>query len=119
MSPLIVEGLLGLPELKAVVLETFGAGNGPTENWFLNALRSATTRGIIILNVTQCNKGFVEQGLYETSNAFAEIGIISGQDMTTEAALVKLMYLLGLNYNPSDMQRILLESISGELTSSE
>ena len=61
----------------------------------------------------------VEQGLYETSSAFEDIGIISGGDMTTEAALVKLMYLLGLNYNASDMKRILLESISGERMSGE
>jgi L-asparaginase len=112
-----VEGVLALPGIKAFVLETFGAGNGPTDVWFLNALRNATSKGIIILNVTQCNKGMVEQGLYETSSAFEEIGIISGGDMTTEAALVKLMYLLGLNYNPTDMKRILLESISGERNS--
>jgi L-asparaginase len=85
----------------------------------LDALRKTTSRGIIILNVTQCNKGMVDQGLYETSSAFEEIGIISGQDMTTEAALVKLMYLLGSNYNATDMRRLLLESISGESMSGE
>jgi L-asparaginase len=114
MSKMLAEGLLSIEGLRAIVLETFGAGNGPTDSWFLDALRKATERGIIILNVTQCNKGMVEQGLYETSGAFEEIGIISGGDMTTEAALVKLMYLLGLNYNPTDVRRILLESISGE-----
>ena len=112
-----VEAVLSLDGIKAFVLETFGAGNGPTDTWFLDALRHATSRGIIILNVTQCNKGMVEQGLYETSSAFEKIGIISGGDMTTEAALVKLMYLLGLNYSASDMKRILLESISGERNS--
>ena len=114
-----VEGMLALNGIKAFVLETFGAGNGPTDTWFLEALRNATTKGIIILNVTQCNKGMVDQGLYETSGAFNEIGIISGGDMTTEAALVKLMYLVGLNYNPTDMKRILLEPISGERNSGE
>jgi L-asparaginase len=117
ISKTYVEGILALPGIKAFVLETFGAGNGPTDTWFLDALRHATSRGIIILNVTQCNKGMVEQGLYETSSAFEKIGIISGGDMTTEAALVKLMYLLGLNYSASDMKRILLESISGERNS--
>ena len=116
ISRTLVEGILSIGGLRAFVLESFGAGNGPTEDWFLQALRDATARGIIILNVTQCNKGMVEQGLYETSSAFEEIGIISGGDMTTEAALVKLMYLLGLNYASADMKRILLESISGERT---
>jgi L-asparaginase len=114
ISRTLVEGILSIGGLRAFVLESFGAGNGPTDDWFLAALRNATSKGIIILNVTQCNKGMVEQGLYETSSAFEEIGIISGGDMTTEAALVKLMYLLGLNYSSSDMKRILLESISGE-----
>jgi L-asparaginase len=114
ISRTLVEGILSIGGLRAFVLESFGAGNGPTDDWFLAALRNATSKGIIILNVTQCNKGMVEQGLYETSSAFEEIGIISGGDMTTEAALVKLMYLLGLNYSNADMKRILLESISGE-----
>jgi L-asparaginase len=117
ISKAYVEGVLALPGIKAFVLETFGAGNGPTDRWFLDALRSATSKGIIILNITQCNKGAVEQGLYETSSAFEQIGIISGGDMTTEAALVKLMYLFGNNYKASDMKRILLESISGERNS--
>ncbi len=116
ISRTYVEGILSISGMKAFVLETFGAGNGPTDSWFLDALRHATSKGIIILNITQCNKGMVEQGLYETSSAFEEIGIISGGDMTTEAALVKLMYLLGLNYYSTDMKRILLESISGERT---
>jgi L-asparaginase len=116
ISRALVDGMLSISGIRAFVLESFGAGNGPTDEWFLQALRDATSRGIIILNVTQCNKGMVEQGRYETSSAFEEIGIISGGDMTTEAALVKLMYLLGLNYNAADMKRILLESISGELS---
>lgn len=119
LSPLVIEGILNLPKLRAVVMETFGSGNGPTESWFIDALSAAIKRGVTILNVTQCNKGSVDQGLYETSESFEAMGIISGRDMTTEAALVKLMYLLGLNYNSSDMRRILLESISGELTASE
>lgn len=89
-----VEGVLNIRGLKAVVMETFGSGNAPSGAWFVDLLKKAVERGIIIVNVTQCLSGAVEQGKYKTSTRLAEIGILSGGDITTEAAVTKLMFLL-------------------------
>lgn len=91
----VVESILGIPTLRGVVLETFGAGNAPTDDWFLDALRSAINRGVLIVNVSQCEGGRVTQGRYQTSKQLEQIGVVSGADITTEAAITKLMVLLG------------------------
>ena len=90
-----VRHALSMPDLKAVVLTTFGSGNGPTDEAFLDALRDAVERGVIFVNVTQCVGGRVEQGRYQTSRAFVDMGMVSAHDMTVEAAVTKLMFLLG------------------------
>ena len=90
-----VRHALSMPDLKAVVLTTFGSGNGPTDEAFLDALRDAVERGAIFVNVTQCVGGRVEQGRYQTSRAFVDMGMVSAHDMTVEAAVTKLMFLLG------------------------
>jgi L-asparaginase len=97
MTESYVNGILGINNLKAVVLETFGAGNAPTCEWFINAIEKAILNNIIIVNVTQCLNGSVMQGKYNTSSTLGELGVLSGQDITTEAALAKLMFLLA-NY---------------------
>lgn len=112
-----VDAFLSIPDLKAVVLETFGSGNAPSRIWFRNALKLATQRGIIIVNKTQCHTGSVEMGRYETSLNLLDAGVLSGYDITTEALVAKLMYLLG-EY-PNDTQKVrkmLTESIAGEMT---
>ncbi len=112
----VLRGTLNAHDLKGIVLETFGAGNFPQKPALHEALRDAIARGIVIVNVSQCNKGFVEQGRYETSYALQKMGVIGGADMTSEAALTKLMHLLGQGHNPAETERLMMTSLRGELT---
>jgi len=111
-----VKHLLEVSNLKGVVLETFGAGNAPTLFWFLKLLENAIEKGIKIVNITQCAGGSVIQGHYETSVALKEIGIINGKDMTTEAAIAKMMYLLGEKLSKNDFKNYFEKSLRGEIT---
>ncbi|MBI3509391.1 MAG: type I asparaginase [Bacteroidetes bacterium] len=111
-----VEAMLHIKDLRALVLETFGSGNTNTEKWFLQALEKAVKKGLIILNITQCDAGRVEQGRYETSSGLAKAGVIGGADMTTEAALTKLMSVLANEKNISRVKKQLVTDLRGELT---
>lgn len=116
ISETVVNSILSANGLRAVILETFGSGNAPTEQWFVNALSNAIGKGIIILNITQCNSGKVEQGRYETSAQLKNIGVIGGGDMTAEAAVTKLMFLLGQKMSASELKKQLQKSLRGEIT---
>ena len=110
-----VKAILSTPGLRGLILETFGSGNAPTDPWLVNALQDAIRRGILIVNISQCPGGMVIQGRYETSKQLAEIGVTGGSDMTTEAALTKLMLLLG-EFGSEKTKRLISMSLAGELT---
>lgn len=107
--------ILSNTSLKAVVIETYGSGNAPTDAWFYKEVKEAVNRGLYIINVTQCSGGSVIMGQYETSSHLQELNLISGKDITTEAAIAKLMYLLGTNIERNNFKKIFETSLRGEL----
>lgn len=113
ITPQHIEAICGIPKLKALVIETYGAGNAPTAPWFIEILQKTIQNGVLIVNVSQCLNGSVEQGKYKTSQQLLAIGAIGAGDMTLESTLCKLMFLLD-NASKDDIQRFLEADISGE-----
>jgi L-asparaginase len=115
ISETVLSSIFNIEGLKGVVLETYGAGNAPTEEWFLTLLQKAIQKGLQIVNVTQCSIGSVSMGHYETSTTMKKLGIISGKDITTEAAITKLMYLLGQNIAQEEFKFVFETPLRGEM----
>ena len=116
ISEVIIKGIMNTPKLKAVIIETFGAGNCTTEKWFIKILEEAILKGIHIINITQCSGGSVMMGHYETSNQLKRAGVVSGKDITTEAAVSKLMYMLGQNISNDVFKNKFETALRGEMS---
>src|SRR6201996_3029509 len=115
ISARVVANIL-FSDVRGIVMETFGAGNTTTDQWFIDLLEKAINSGKVILDISQCKVGTVELGRYETSKQLKDIGVANGYDMTFEAAVTKLMYLLGQTDDLSEVKRLLETDLRGELT---
>ena len=113
----VVKAHLEIPGLRGLVLETFGTGNSPIFPWFMKLLKDAIDKGIVIVNVTQCLYGSVEMHRYENGRQLEKIGVVSGYDITTEAALTKMMILLGNGKSTTEIKYLMQKSLRGEITS--
>jgi L-asparaginase len=112
----LIQAIINTEGLRGLIIETFGSGNAPTYQWFLDDLKKFIDNGGIILNVTQCHGGSVEMGLYETSRQMLAAGVISGKDITSEASITKLMYLLGRYSSGAKVAESLSKSLAGEIS---
>lgn len=114
----VVHHLIDAPELKGIILRSYGSGNAPQQPWLIHLLREATERGVCVVNISQCVAGRVEMGRYNTGFQLKDAGVISGYDSTVEAATTKLMYLYARYDDVNIIRRLMNESIVGEISPS-
>lgn len=112
----IIRGVLGIENLRSIVLRTFGSGNAPQHPWFLRLLKRASERGVVIVNISQCVAGTVEMKRYGAGYQLQDIGVVSGYDSTVEAAVTKLMYLQACYNDTNIIRKMMNGSIAGEIS---
>lgn len=115
----VVDAIVNIKGLRGLIIETFGGGNAPNYEWFTRKIANAVKKGIIVVNVTQCNSGHVDMGKYQTGLELFKAGVISGYDITTEAAITKLMYLLGQGCTYDEIVKHMNTSLRGEISLEE
>lgn len=115
ISEHIVRSVINIPGLRGLVLESFGTGNAMTDDWFVEEMQKAVNSGIVVVNVSQCIGGSVEMERYDTGNRILNAGVVGGVDMTTEATIVKLMFLLGQTSDQNEVRRLMNVNLAGEL----
>ena len=116
ITPQVMDAILGMDDIRGVVLETFGSGNAPTAEWFVERIKKAVRKGLLVLNVTQCQAGKVDMDAYATGVALKNEGVISGYDSTIEAALTKMFYVLGQTDDLSKAKELLNSNLRGEIS---
>ena len=116
ITPQVAKGILCGEESRAVIMETYGAGNAPSRGWFLDIVKEAAGMGKILMNVTQCIAGSVNMDIYATGKSLKELGIVNGYDSTTESALGKLFYLLGEIEDNATVKTMLEPDLRGEIS---
>lgn len=112
----LIRHIIHTPNLKAVVMRTFGSGNAPQCPWLLNALREGTRNGKVIVNISQCMQGAVEMSRYDCGYHLQEAGVISGRDATVESAVTKLMFLQARYDDPEQIRQLMQQSLRGEMS---
>jgi L-asparaginase len=112
----IVSSILSISGLRGLILETYGSGNAPTADWFIEAIEKAVVSGLVIVNITQCTAGQVDMKKYDTGIRMLKAGVVGGFDSTTEAALTKLMFLLGQYPDSKIVKECMTVSVSGEIS---
>lgn len=116
IRPQIIEHVFEMPDVRGIILRTYGSGNAPQQPWLLNAIRNATDEDKVVVNITQCDAGSVEMRLYETGNQLLKAGVVSGGDMTVECATTKLMFLLAQELSPEEVRQKMKTPLAGEIS---